>query len=106
MTTMAHAIKQYVQSVGGKVTAEQIKQAINAAHPGQWKASTLQAHLYACAANNPKAYIHHPSAEKQVAWMELAESVVSWLRSSRIPLRYIRATRISIDGITIDGVTH
>ena len=64
MTTMAHAIKQYVQSDGGKVTAEQIKQAINATHPGQWKASTLQAHLYACAANNPKAYIHHPSTEK------------------------------------------
>ena len=64
MTTMAQAIKKYVQSFGGKVASEQIKQAINAAHPGQWKASTLQAHLYACAANNPKAYIHHPSTEK------------------------------------------
>ena len=64
MTTMAQAIKQFVQSHGGKVTAEKIKHAINAAHPGQWKASTLQAHLYACAANNPKAYIHHPAAEK------------------------------------------
>jgi len=61
---MAQAIKQFVQSHGGKVTAEKIKHAINAAHPGQWKASTLQAHLYACAANNPKAYIHHPAAEK------------------------------------------
>lgn len=64
MTTMAQVIKQYVQSVGGKITGEQIKQAINAAHPGQWKASTLQAHLYGCVANNPKAYIHHPSTEK------------------------------------------
>ena len=64
MATMAQAIKSYVQSAGGKVTAEQIKSAINAAYPNQWKPSTLQAHLYACAVNNPKAYIHHPSAEK------------------------------------------
>ena len=64
MPTMAQAIKRYVQSAGGKVTAEQIKHAINAAYPNQWKPSTLQAHLYACAVNNPKAYLHHPSAEK------------------------------------------
>lgn len=64
VTTMAQAVKKYIQAIGGKVTSEQIKHAINAEYPGQWKASTLQAHLYACAANNPKAYIHHPSAEK------------------------------------------
>lgn len=64
MTTMAQAIKAFLNSAGRKVTAEQIKQAINTQYPGQWKASTLQAHLYACAANNPKAYIHHPSAQK------------------------------------------
>ena len=64
MTTMAQAIKAFLNSAGDKVTAEQIKQSINIQYPGQWKATTLQAHLYACAANNPKAYIHHPSAEK------------------------------------------
>ena len=64
MATMAQAIKSYVQSAGGTVTAEQIKYAINAEYPNQWKPSTLQAHLYACAVNNPKAYIHHPSVEK------------------------------------------
>lgn len=64
MATMAQAIKSYVQSAGGKVTAEQIKHAINEAYPNQWKPSTLQAHLYACAVNNPKAYIHHSSTEK------------------------------------------
>jgi len=64
MTTMAQAIKRYVQSAGGQVTAEQIKHAITAAYPNQWKPSTLQAHLYACAVNNPKAYLHHPSVEK------------------------------------------
>ncbi len=64
MTTMAQAIRAYVQSAGGKVTADQIKRHINAEYSGQWKASTLQAHLYACVVNNPKAYIHHPSAER------------------------------------------
>jgi hypothetical protein len=63
MTTMAQAVRAYVESAG-KVTADQIKRHINSQFPGQWKASTLQAHLYACVANNPKAYIHHPSAEK------------------------------------------
>jgi RecB family endonuclease NucS len=63
MTTMAQAIRAYAES-GGKVTADQIKRHINSQFPGQWKPSTLQAHLYACVANNPKAYIHHPSAEK------------------------------------------
>jgi len=61
---MAQAIRAYVESVGGKVTADQIKRHINSQYAGQWKASTLQAHLYACVVNNPKAYIHHPSAEK------------------------------------------
>ena len=63
MTTMAQAIRAYVES-GGKITADQIKRHINSQFPGQWKGSTLQAHLYACVANNPKAYIHHPWAEK------------------------------------------
>lgn len=61
---MAQTIRSYVQSAGGKVTADQIKSHINAEFPGQWKATTLQRHLYACAVNNPKAYIHHPRAEK------------------------------------------
>ncbi len=25
---------------------------------------TIQAHLYACIVNNPKAYLHHPSTER------------------------------------------
>jgi RecB family endonuclease NucS len=61
---MAQAIREFVESTGGKVTADQIKRAINAKYPGQWKPTTLQVHLYACVANNPKAYIHHPSAQK------------------------------------------
>ncbi len=64
MTTMAQAIQTYVQAAGRKGTAEQIKSHINAKFPGQWKAGTLQAHLYACVVNNPKAYTHHPSTKK------------------------------------------
>ena len=64
MSTMVQAIRSFVQSAGGKVTAGQIKSHINAEFPGRWKASTLQVHLYACAVNNPKAYIHNPGTEK------------------------------------------
>lgn len=62
MTTMAQAVRAYVESSGGRVTADQIKHHIRSEFPDQWKPSTLQAHLYACVVNNPKAYIHHPSA--------------------------------------------
>ncbi|MBS3967316.1 MAG: DUF1016 family protein [Truepera sp.] len=64
MTTLANAIKAHLDYADGRVTSEQIKQAINTKYPGQWKAATIQAHLYACVANNPKAYIHHPWARK------------------------------------------
>jgi hypothetical protein len=64
MMTMARAIRAFIESADGAVTAEQIKRHINQQYPAQWKASTLQAHLYSCVVNNPKAYIHHPSTEK------------------------------------------
>ncbi len=64
MSTMVQAVRAYVESVEGAVTTEQIKRYINAEFPGQWKESTLQAHLYACVVNNPKAYVHHPYIEK------------------------------------------
>ena len=64
MPTLAQAIRAHLDSVGGKVTAEQIKQAINAEYPGQWKASSLQTQLYASVANNPKTYLHYPWAQK------------------------------------------
>lgn len=63
MPTMAEAVKSYVESVG-QTTTDDIKRAINNQYPNQWKPSTLQAHLYACAVNNPKAYIHHPFTAK------------------------------------------
>jgi hypothetical protein len=64
MPTMAQAIRAYVQSIDEKVTSDQIKEAITTQYPDQWKSTTLQAHLYACVVNNPKAYIHHPFTQK------------------------------------------
>jgi len=64
MTTMAQAIKRIASAEARRMTSDQIREAIKAEHPGRWKDSTLQAHLYACAVNQPKAYIHHPSTEK------------------------------------------
>jgi len=64
MSTMADAIKRYVSSQQGKVTPKQIWAAVNSSHPDQWKESTFQAHMYACAVNQPKAYVHHASTEK------------------------------------------
>ena len=64
MPTMAQVIRAYVESLGEPVTTEHIKRHIHTEFPVQWKESTLQAHLYGCVVNNPKAYVHHPYAEK------------------------------------------
>ncbi len=64
MTTMARAIRSFVDAAGGPVTSEQIRRHIESKYAGQWQPRTLQAHLYACSVNNPKAYVHHPSAER------------------------------------------
>ncbi len=63
MPTLAQAIKEYVTSVGS-TTSEDIKREISKRYPNKWKTTAIQAHLYACAVNQPKAYIHHRSYEK------------------------------------------
>jgi len=62
--TLTEAIKQYVQAADGPVTGEMVRRAIAEHYPGQWKTSSVQAHLYACQVNNPKPYIHHPFADR------------------------------------------
>ena len=42
MTTMAKAIKRYLELSSGRVTSDQIKHAIGSEYPNQWKPSTLQ----------------------------------------------------------------
>lgn len=64
MATIAEAIRSYLESAGTSATSEQIKDALQQKYPDQWKTTAIQAHLYGCAVNNPKAYIHHPYAEK------------------------------------------
>jgi hypothetical protein len=63
MPTLAQAIKEYVTTIGS-ATSEDIKREISKKYPNKWKITAIQAHLYACAVNQPKAYIHHRSYEK------------------------------------------
>ena len=64
MTTMAEALRSFVEQATGGVTRKQIKDHIEGKFPGEWAPGTLTAHLYACAVNNPKAYIHHKWADR------------------------------------------
>ena len=64
MATMSQAIKEAFGESGGVLSREAIKQSVESRYPGKWQPTTLSAHLYACAINNPKAYVHHPHAER------------------------------------------
>ena len=37
-----------------------MKQYVEFRYQGKWQPTTLTAHLYSCAINNPKAHAHHP----------------------------------------------
>ena len=62
--TMSQAIKEAFGESGGALSKEAIKQSVESCYPGKWQPTTLSAHLYACAINNPKAYVHHPHSER------------------------------------------
>lgn len=64
MTTMAGALRSFVDQSPNGVTRQQIRNHIESHYPGQWTSNTLTAHLYACVVNNPKAYIHHKWADR------------------------------------------
>ena len=64
MATMKQAIKEAFEQSEGALSKEVIRQFVDERYPGIWQPSTLTAHLYACAINNPKSYIHHPHAER------------------------------------------
>lgn len=61
--TLTRAIKLYLATTEG-ATATSIKEEIMTRYPRRWKAAAVQVHLYACAVNKPKAYLHHPTKEK------------------------------------------
>lgn len=64
MPTLYEAIREAIEHIGGRVRREDIKFYINKNYPDQWQSTALTAHLYGCAVNNPKAYIHHPHVKK------------------------------------------
>ena len=64
MVTMSQAIKDAFGKSGGALSREAIRQSVESRYPGKWQPATFNAHLYACAINNPKAYLHHPHAER------------------------------------------
>ena len=64
MSTMAQATRSYVESAHGPLTSDQIRNYINNEYPGRWADGTIRHQLYACAVNQPQAYVHHPYAEK------------------------------------------
>ena len=64
MATMAQAIKEAFGSGDGALSREAIRQFVESRYPGEWQPTTLNAHLYARAINNPKAYVHHPHRER------------------------------------------
>lgn len=61
---MADAIREAFRTSAGRMTRREIKDHIDSHHANEWEPSTLTAHLYACAVNNPKAYIHHKNAPR------------------------------------------
>jgi len=64
VTTMAEAIREFIEPLGRPASSDEIKSAVMSKFPEKWQPSTLQAHLYGCVVNNPKGYIHHPNARK------------------------------------------
>ncbi len=64
MVTMSRAIKEAFEESGGALSREAIKQFVESHYPGNWKPGTLNGHLYGCAINNRKAYVHHPNSER------------------------------------------
>ena len=64
MATMKQAIKEAFEQSESALSKEVIRQFVDERYPGIWQPSTLTVHLYACAINNPKSYIHHPHAKR------------------------------------------
>ena len=64
MPTLSRAIREAFGESGGALSREAIRQSVESRYPGEWRPATLRAHLYACAINSPRAYVHHPHAER------------------------------------------
>jgi endonuclease len=58
--TVADAIKQAFEALGGPQRRQTVIRWINEHFPDRWKDSAIGAHLYGCQVNNPTAIRHHP----------------------------------------------
>lgn len=59
-STFTEALRESLESLGGRRDKREIASWIQAHYPNRWKAGTLAAHLYGCSVNNPKGIQHHP----------------------------------------------
>ncbi|MDE4538048.1 DUF1016 family protein [Pseudomonas sp. ITEM 17296] len=64
MTTLAEALRTYIEQATGGATRQEMKEYIEREFPKRWKPTAIAAHFYACTVNNPKAYIHHKWADR------------------------------------------
>ncbi|PMY37312.1 DUF91 domain-containing protein [Pseudomonas sp. GW456-L14] len=64
MTTLAEALRSYIEQAPDGATRQEIKNYIEREFPKRWKPGAIAAHFYACTVNNPKAYIHHKWADR------------------------------------------
>ncbi|NIE72986.1 DUF91 domain-containing protein [Pantoea sp. Ap-967] len=64
MTTLAEALRNYIEQATDGATRQEMRDYIDREFPKRWKPGAIAAHFYACTVNNPKAYIHHKWADR------------------------------------------
>ncbi|OLS62759.1 endonuclease NucS domain-containing protein [Pseudomonas putida] len=64
MTTLAQALRSYIEQAPDGATRQEMRDYIEREFPLKWKPGAVSAHFYACTVNNPKAYIHHKFADR------------------------------------------
>jgi hypothetical protein len=60
-STMAQALKEAMESLGGVQQKTTIEKWIEEKYPKKWMIGTLVGHLYGCSVNNPNGIKHHRS---------------------------------------------
>ena len=87
MSTLAEVVKSFATEAKGKFTTEQLRQYLKTHHPDQWKDSTLQAHMYACAVGAEPNLSHRADRILSQGWKPtLRGSAVDKCRSWPVSL--------------------
>jgi len=66
MTTLREVVNRFAMNAQGSFSLHQLRQHLHQHYPDKWKDSSVQSHMYASRVNNPKAYIHHPYAKREL----------------------------------------